>query len=128
MINELFQKGDSCMKSNALHVSRERLMALKPGVHKTWCKRELWRTSEPRSEDIPDCDCDYVYEDDKELGDACIEWFERKAVIWFIHRAIGTMTKRSWTPDEDGRFLENQDGAVPVWWLEQELEKLKSNL
>lgn len=70
----------------------------------------------------------YCYEDNPELGDACIEWFERKAVIRFIHTAIGTMTKRTWDMDEHGKFFEHQDGSVPVWWLEQELEKLKSNL
>ena len=35
--------------------------------------------------------------------------------------AIRQMSKRVWTPDENGVFQEMPDGAVPVWWLEKQM-------
>ncbi len=50
-----------------------------------------------------------------------IERAQREAIVGFIHRALGNMRKRVWVPDEDGDFQELPSGAVPSWWLEEQL-------
>lgn len=51
-----------------------------------------------------------------------LSWY-LKAVRLFLGQLPG-MSKRIWVPDENGGFQEIADGAVPMWWIVQELGRL----
>lgn len=43
----------------------------------------------------------------------------------YLEYAIKNMRKRVWVPGDDDRYWEMKDGAVPVWLLKQEIERLR---
>ncbi len=51
---------------------------------------------------------------------------ERLAIAAYLEDAIAEMRKRVWAPHgSHAKLVEMKDGAVPCWWLKQEIDRLR---
>ncbi len=51
---------------------------------------------------------------------------ERLAIAAYLEDAISEMRKRVWAPyGSRAKLVEMKDGAVPCWWLKQEIDRLR---
>lgn len=51
---------------------------------------------------------------------------DKLTIADFLETAVREMRKRVWYPSGSaGTLVEDKDGAVPCWWLNQEIDRLR---
>jgi hypothetical protein len=51
---------------------------------------------------------------------------DNELIAEYLEDVVAKMRKRVWIPGDENDFFELPDGAVPVWWLREEVKRLMS--